>query len=112
MTPQPNDQDNTTSSRAWRHAASVVPFLLATVILLSADLLTKSAAFDRVAGEPVSLSRDESGRPRQRAAGIGTTANRSGQRDRRPLHGAPPVKAPSRHLLFFASGGIKSAAHP
>ena len=41
---------------------SVVPFLLATVILLSADLLTKSAAFDRVAGEPVSLSRDESGR--------------------------------------------------
>lgn len=62
MTPQPNDQDNTTSSRAWRHAASVVPFLLATVILLSADLLTKSAAFDRVAGEPVSLSRDESGR--------------------------------------------------
>jgi signal peptidase II len=62
MKPQPSDQDNTTPSRAWRHAASVVPFLLVTILLLSADLFTKWAAFDRVAGEPVSLVRDESGR--------------------------------------------------
>lgn len=58
---EPDARDKTTARRAWRHAPSVARFLIAAVLLLAADLVTKSLAFERVAGEPISLMRDESG---------------------------------------------------
>jgi signal peptidase II len=47
--------------RAGRCACAVTVFAVATVLLLALDLGVKAAAFDRVAGYPVSLERDETG---------------------------------------------------
>jgi signal peptidase II len=58
---EPETRDKTNARRAWRHAPSVARFLIAAALLLAADLITKSLAFERVAGEPVSLMRDASG---------------------------------------------------
>jgi signal peptidase II len=58
---EPEACDKSTARRAWRHAPSVARLLVAAALLLAADLITKSLAFERVAGEPVSLLRDASG---------------------------------------------------
>jgi signal peptidase II len=53
--------DASSPCRAWRHPPAVIVFLAVTAVLLAADLATKSMAFDRVAGSPVSLERDAEG---------------------------------------------------
>jgi signal peptidase II len=54
-------RDSTEANRAGRHAPAIVLFVLAAALLLAADLVVKAVAFDRVAGEAVSLVRDEAG---------------------------------------------------
>ena len=48
---------------AGRHPQSIILFLLVTFSVLGVDLLTKSMAFEHVAGRPVKLSRNTTGDP-------------------------------------------------
>jgi signal peptidase II len=47
--------------RAWRDARSIVTFVFVAAALLTVDLVTKAVAFERVAGYPVTLERNEAG---------------------------------------------------
>jgi signal peptidase II len=53
--------DRPTALVAGRHAPAIVLFAIVVVLLLAADLVSKSVSFQQVAGAPVSLERDESG---------------------------------------------------
>jgi len=50
-----------TGPRAWRHPPSILLFFLVLVLALAADLVSKKMAFQYVAGQPVQLTRENSG---------------------------------------------------
>ncbi len=57
------DTDGPAEISAFRHKPAIARFLIVAVILLAADLVVKSAAFQNVADQAVTLEPDESGRP-------------------------------------------------
>ena len=56
-----HDEASSPPKRAVRSARAIVVFALVLMALLSADLISKHVAFERVAGDPVTLERDEDG---------------------------------------------------
>jgi len=52
--PEPSPKDET--RRAGRHAPAIVRFAVAVIVLLGADLASKSLAFAQVAGTPVQVT--------------------------------------------------------
>jgi signal peptidase II len=52
---------NTRKNRAGRHASAVILFVIVAAALLASDLIVKAVSFERVAGTPVVLERDENG---------------------------------------------------